>query len=182
MAHRGTKIIVPIGAVQGVTTIGEIEHPRDIWHVVILSTDDPLHRLRRELGQNGEGTDWRFKASSAGTYVAVEHDLVAFVGPEHLLANRDHNRLLRLCCTCHWSRERDCRKEHDDEQASRCRTRESHERPPYARRFHFTAHPADRQELAASIGRKPCAWIQERPRGGSHVTGGWPHTIPHDVK
>ena len=37
VAHGCPEVIVPIGAVQGVTAIGEIEHPGDIGHVVVYT-------------------------------------------------------------------------------------------------------------------------------------------------
>src|SRR5680860_1320912 len=58
VAHHRPKIVVPVGAMNGMPTPREIHNPWDIGHIVVLATEHTRHSLRFQFVLHMVGS-WR---------------------------------------------------------------------------------------------------------------------------
>src|SRR6476620_8437214 len=112
VTHDRAEIVVPVGAVQGMTVIGEILDPRHIRHVVVLAAEHALHRLALELDEDVVGAGRCVEARATGADICLGNRDITLPGNQVLcrqvyldpalaiallLLLRRDEQLLRIC-------------------------------------------------------------------------------------
>ncbi len=89
MTHANTEVVVPVGAVQCVATVGEVLCPGDIRNDPALALGAAGHRLARIAVECLEGADRCIESITTGAHVSTGDQRGALVDPHVLRTEID---------------------------------------------------------------------------------------------